>query len=151
VIDRERLSAIIDLAEAIPERYREALFKHLLSREDAAPLVPPVSASGPPQSRPEVSSADAYASLLTESSRGETRLLAAIATLEGSDGVSLSDLPDLYKRYRVKPPANMSRDVSALIKKRLVIELSRDGRSPRVAVTMDGKGHLGRALAEGMT
>jgi len=142
MIDLKKIFELTAIADQVPDRYRIPLFVHLLSSSNPDE---DVSQTNSAPARFTMPTSDRVRSdigqVFRESAKSEMRMLAAIhiGELEASGPVATSSLNEIYKRHRVKPPANISRDVATLIRRGLVLENHR-GVNRTVLVSLTNKG-----------
>jgi len=144
MIEPKMVEQCVALAETLPERYRDAGFSEFLRyalrrNEHSGVASQPASSSGVPSEESSHSVA-ALAKLLTTSTSNDQRILAAarILELEGEQAPLLSDLPIVFRRFRVKAPGNISRDAAKLIHRGALLEHGRDGRRVRIVLSNQG-------------
>ncbi|HEV2738804.1 MAG TPA: hypothetical protein VGU66_09515 [Candidatus Elarobacter sp.] len=149
MIEAEIIDECVRLADSVPERYREPAFavllRHALLHNGTVREDPSLKPAKHPGSRDgESLELDALAQILVTADAYDRRILAAVRILELERGgeALLSDLPAIFKRYRVKPPGNISRDVSKLIRRGVLLEHGRDGRRVRIALSNQGLSEL---------
>jgi hypothetical protein len=153
MITRELLAECIAIADSLPERYRSIAFEKLVddAARKATSSVPGTTGSTASNGSRLEASAElgtaALGQMLIDAEKQDRKLLIAIRLLEleaEGDGAPLARIADIFKRYRVRPPGNVPRDVSALIRRGLVIEHSRDNRKVLVVLTNQGLSAIGQ-------
>lgn len=137
----------VRLAETVPEQYRTAAFRellrHSLMANSGLQKGANAAIAGEASAASELN-VEVLAKILTSAPGYDLRILAAvrILELESAEIPQLVQVPFVFRRYRVKAPANLSRDAGKLIRRGLLLEHGRAGGRVQLGIGVQGLSEL---------